>query len=282
MEDVSIALSGSAPRLKVLAHKLRYEALTWFGITGAAITLFTNLNGIITFSDWAGSLVHQWSTATHALWHWVFAWPKLDLSREAAALLTFLTFALSTICGSTLSYMLAKTRSAGQALIEEPSLPLPAAYKGSFILLAVLLISSILVFIGRSFGGHQRDLPELLLLVVTLLENYAMILAMLPLIVVSCRDKLNTLLFLALYLPFPILIAIVPVNQGANDYDKLISTFFYAEAVISAWLFTIPLALILLPASRLNRRFVFILIGTALLAGLNELSKLAAVRGLAG
>src|SRR5262249_8722332 len=39
---------------------LRYQVLTWMGIVGGSVTLFTNLRGILSLADWARWLVTHW------------------------------------------------------------------------------------------------------------------------------------------------------------------------------------------------------------------------------
>src|SRR5262245_15726385 len=44
----------------LLTKGFRYELLTWVGIVGGAITLFTTLSGVLKLADWARVLVQHW------------------------------------------------------------------------------------------------------------------------------------------------------------------------------------------------------------------------------
>src|SRR5215472_12039947 len=44
----------------LLAKGFKYELLTWVGIVGGALTLFTNLSAVLKLADWARLLVQNW------------------------------------------------------------------------------------------------------------------------------------------------------------------------------------------------------------------------------
>src|SRR5262245_48103313 len=50
--------------LWLATRTLRYQALTWVGIIGGAITLFSNLQGVLDLADWAHWLVEHWQLLT--------------------------------------------------------------------------------------------------------------------------------------------------------------------------------------------------------------------------
>jgi hypothetical protein len=52
------AVEQSATAL--LAKGFKYELLTWVGIVGGALTLFTNLSAVLKLADWARLLVQNW------------------------------------------------------------------------------------------------------------------------------------------------------------------------------------------------------------------------------
>jgi hypothetical protein len=60
---------------------LRYQALTWFGIIGGAVTLFSNLNGVLNLADWARWLTSHWHELTTGFWTWAFGWVHRTLGR---------------------------------------------------------------------------------------------------------------------------------------------------------------------------------------------------------
>src|SRR5262245_25442669 len=68
----------------LLSKGFRYELLTWIGIVGGALTLFTNLGAVLKLADWARVLVEHWRAWTHAFWVWAFGWLGIHLEPEWA------------------------------------------------------------------------------------------------------------------------------------------------------------------------------------------------------
>jgi len=54
--------------IALLTKGFKYELLTWVGIVGGALTLFTNLSAVFKLADWARVLVQHWKGWTHAFW----------------------------------------------------------------------------------------------------------------------------------------------------------------------------------------------------------------------
>jgi TIR domain len=52
----------------LLGKGFKYEVLTWIGIVGGALTLFTNLSSVLKLADWARMLVEHWQEWTYAFW----------------------------------------------------------------------------------------------------------------------------------------------------------------------------------------------------------------------
>src|SRR5262245_47700092 len=78
----------------LLTKGFRYELLTWFGIVGGALTLFTNLDAVLKLADWARVLVENWKQWTHAFWVWAFGWLGIHLPWYWTPYLNFLLFGL--------------------------------------------------------------------------------------------------------------------------------------------------------------------------------------------
>ena len=66
------AVEQSAAAL--LTKEFKYEVLMWCGIVGGALTLFSNLSGVLKRADWARFLAENWKGWTHVLWVWLFGW----------------------------------------------------------------------------------------------------------------------------------------------------------------------------------------------------------------
>src|SRR5215813_10978358 len=76
----------------LLTKGFRYELLTWVGIVGGALTLFTNLGAVLKLADSTRLLVQNWKEWTHAFWGWAFGWLGIHLAPEWTPLLPVLTF----------------------------------------------------------------------------------------------------------------------------------------------------------------------------------------------
>lgn len=72
---------------------------SWFGIVGGAITLFSNLETIIKFSDWARYIVSHWREWITIFWKWIFSWIHIDINPSVIPPLTFLLFYLMIAVG---------------------------------------------------------------------------------------------------------------------------------------------------------------------------------------
>jgi hypothetical protein len=91
----------------LLAKGFRYEVLTWFGIVGGALTLFTTLSGVLKLADWARWVVQHWKEWTHAFWawaFWAFEWLGIDLPSQWTPVLSFLLFTSLLTIGQAVKF----------------------------------------------------------------------------------------------------------------------------------------------------------------------------------
>jgi len=330
-------------RLTMAAGAVRYEFLTWLGIVGGAVTLFSHLKGVIQLADWANVIVKRWSEWTHAAWVWLFSWIKLEISPELAQFLTFFLFAFSTIAGARIASMLSRdptdrgpelsafTLSKIGLLILVPAsiteFALHRFYFGgvkvsdeldfSFDPMPIVLAAACLI--GIIVGGIRRwIMPSrtpagrpisramwVLVPVATCLTVFASAVSFKNLaevlyfnssplfmlavgsldLVNACavfavfsillsRDRSAVAMFVVLYAPFPIIMLGVPILADVSGGSEIFGIVESLESIWNAWLLTIPLALCVAQARRLNRRFAFMLMGLIALGALNEISKL--------
>src|SRR5262249_1172921 len=73
-----------------ITSTFKYQILTWVGIVGRAITLFSNLNGVLTFADQSRDLVAQWHEWNQIFWGWVFSLVKTQVPRELVPIISSL------------------------------------------------------------------------------------------------------------------------------------------------------------------------------------------------
>src|SRR5262249_3235156 len=79
------------------------QLLTWGGIIGGCITVFTNLSTMLTLADWARVLVERWHEITTAFWVAIFGWLGIHIPKDMASLLTFVAFTVMLVVGTNLS-----------------------------------------------------------------------------------------------------------------------------------------------------------------------------------
>src|SRR5262249_57166434 len=66
----------------LLARGAKYEVLTWWGIIGGAVTLFSAYSAARTLAPWARKLVDHWKEWAHAFSGWAFGWLGIHLPPE--------------------------------------------------------------------------------------------------------------------------------------------------------------------------------------------------------
>src|SRR5262245_6163916 len=88
----------------LLTKGFRYELLTWVGIIGGALTLFTNLSAVLKLADWAQVLVDHWKEWTHAFWVWAFGWLGIHVPPEWTPVLSFLLFGSLLTIGQAVKF----------------------------------------------------------------------------------------------------------------------------------------------------------------------------------
>src|SRR5262249_18488919 len=76
----------------LLAKGLKWELLSWWGIIGGALTLFTALSAVLKLADWARWVVQSWKQLTHGFWVWAFDWVGIHVPLYWTPVLSFLLF----------------------------------------------------------------------------------------------------------------------------------------------------------------------------------------------
>jgi TIR domain len=89
--------------LRELVSTFRFQILTWIGIVGAALTLFTNVSAVLTLAEWAKILVSYWHGALAAFWLWLGPWIGLHIPKEYTPALSFTVFASMMVIGINFS-----------------------------------------------------------------------------------------------------------------------------------------------------------------------------------
>ena len=90
--DVYPHVSEQSTNESTWRQRLSEPILSWIGIIGGAITLFSNLEGVLKLADWARFIVVHWHEWTNAFWSWVFGWIGIEIPALVASYLTTLSF----------------------------------------------------------------------------------------------------------------------------------------------------------------------------------------------
>jgi hypothetical protein len=89
LENLRAAIVGqlAKPQAHVSAVRriisgAKYQALSWFGILGAAITLFTGLKGVVELADWAHWLIDHWADIARMIWQPILSWAGITVAKN--------------------------------------------------------------------------------------------------------------------------------------------------------------------------------------------------------
>src|SRR5262249_53768404 len=88
----------------LLTKAFKWEVLTWVGIIGGAMTLFTAISFALTLAPWARWVVQNWKKWTHDFLVWAFGWLGLHLPPEWIPVLSFLLFWLFLTIGQVVKF----------------------------------------------------------------------------------------------------------------------------------------------------------------------------------
>jgi hypothetical protein len=240
------------------------QFLTWIGIVGGAITLFTNLGGVLNLSDWARQLVVHWHDWMATFWVWAFSWTGITVPKVVTPVLSFLFFA------AMMSYRLNRFSNGRQ----RASVVLTFRNSRLFLLLCATLLGVITYFGSINlvdtlritfhtyvrfefmFFGLQCALSIVLLIFTTKEKAWVFGAAVL---FAGC-------IFLGFIAPLYRIWHIEGINQAV-----LFSVGAFADFLLPSCLVAVVL---LTPLRELTRRLTLLVLGMLTLIALNEISKL--------
>src|SRR5262245_28496138 len=213
--------------LALLAKGFRYELLTWIGIVGGALTLFTNASAVLRLADWARLLVQGWKEWMHAFWLSAFGWLGIEIQPYWTPLLSFLLFWSLLTIGQAVQF---KSTIKNQ--------PIADKYQGksfqliswrTFCCIVVMLTATILL--GPWSYSIAMSVPDpiisVFVLQVTRLVLWVIIL------VLFARHRLHATVAASLMAIFFIIIALVP------EHSLLQSGKVVGDIAIPFWLIAV-------------------------------------------
>jgi TIR domain-containing protein len=250
-----------------LTKGLKWELLSWWGIIGGALTLFTAISTTLKLAGWARIVVQHWKEWTHAFWVWMFG--SLGIHAPPGVgppVLSFLLFwSLLTVGQAAQFYRI-------------PLEPVADKYRGrAFRLISWQAILYLILF-PVALWAWWRYMPLLFEKSVDvdpvvvqystidfMLQSIAYLSPPVAILIPLARDRLNVAVTIFLMSIFWAIIIFSDVP------------FLFGDETIVAVIVISLSPLILLsvaPAKAVSRRLIFLAIGLLLLMSLNELSKL--------
>src|SRR5262245_28545931 len=193
----------------LLCKGCRYELLTWVGIVGGALTLFTNLGSVLKLADWARVLVEHWKEWTHAFWVWVFDWLGIHLPPDWALILTFLSFGSFLIIGQAIKVNQASKREPIAGQYTEKSFRLISRRTISCLVLVLVVVFCPPIAVGAVYPTY----------VATTIVILAWVITPQVIIVLFARQRLHTALSLSLFFTFFCIILVLNIGRKVPSLD---------------------------------------------------------------
>jgi hypothetical protein len=277
-----------------LRKGLKWELLSWAGIVGGALTLFTNLGAVLKLADWARWLVEHWKEWTHAAWVWLFGWLGIHVPPEWTPVLSFLLFWSLLTVGQAVQFhntiklqpVADKYRVRSFRLMSRRTLlviillPVVTMLWWWFVFLLLFgpdyrdlqqYMFVIRYFAGSAVAevgavldhGHPADLAGVIFTAVLLWVPQVML-------ALFARDRLNAAVTFFIMPVFWIIIISNPILLNGSTFDAAA-----AFPVSMCLILLLPLILLsVAPAKAVSRRLIWLALGLLILIALNELSKL--------
>jgi hypothetical protein len=255
----------------VATKTLRYQALTWIGIVGGTITLYSHFKDVLDLADWSRWLVVNWSWVTTEFWNYFARWIGVRLSPYWASLLTFVLFTFSIVGG-------VRMRSASD---ESP--PLESAQQIGIRrrlrwLPTFIVVAMCVVLVALQFDSDTSTLstPEWVfshaLVVVTFLLFGSFLRALLRVGLYTSKNAFRVFQLLLALFVYPIFciqfMQALATDRPSSSVDMLARLFGLLIAGLVPGIAMATLA----PISALNKRLSFLALGVFILIALNQIS----------
>lgn len=229
-----------------MGRQLQGQLLTWFGIVGGALSLASYWFNFRQPSDWLRRLLEKWETFQHYFWQSLGNLFQVKISIVLSNSISLILFYLFIMIGSIIQ----------SGKIRYWSLRDQDHYNFLILFNIVLLICLSSVYIELNYVGDSEYF------LYTLMYTIEFFILMLALIEGAIAEKLiSGLFYTVLFLSFS------NYFLGIFDlYDPIVPSSAMGGALIA-------ISLILAPNLALNRKVGFLLLGVAVLLGINEISK---------
>jgi hypothetical protein len=245
-----------------LRKGFKWELLSWVGIVGGALTLFTNLREVLKLADWARLVVQHWREWTHGFWVWMFGWLGIHLTPEWTQVLSFLLFWSLLTFGEAVKYDRTVNYDTFKLV---PNFRKHLVFRTNFFTSGqirftageIIRYITAFLFLSSAFIDKKDQKTGMFLGAVVLLT---VLLTPMGLLVLFARDRLNAAITLFLLVVFWYVI----IGGLDNVSAAAVSMIYFLPMIL----------LVVAPTKAVSRRLIFLGLGLLLLIALNELSKL--------
>jgi hypothetical protein len=250
----------------LLMKGFKWELLTWWGIIGGAVTLFSAYSAAVTLSPLARKLVENWKEWTHAFWVWAFSWLGIHLPPEWTPILSFLLFWSLLAIGQAIKF---KSTIKTQPVIDkyqDTSLG-PLSWRQPVWIISYLIgyVWPTWQFFGYMVGGGS---DAAFIGLVTIAASFVILL--------YARHKVYAAVAICLLGIFWLIITLNQIVAMKPSASVKPNELFIIDLIVSTMMPILPVILLsVAPAKAVSRRLIFLAIGLLLLIALNELSKFA-------
>jgi TIR domain len=266
-----------------ITRVFKYQILTWIGVIGSAITLFSNLSGVLNMADWARQFVVHWHEWNQMIWEWLLSWLKLTLPKEFVPIISFIAFATMLVVGVNLSQ-----RFRTSVLISHSATTVRKKLKLWVVGILLYLVYGIAVlYVSSVFGMQLTFLIECVLLIAF---PIAYLLYVRQERVWVLASSLFFVVIAICLLVYPLVYQMAACQQSAYDtfmeggyvYPSYVESMKHCEDIntvlfssISVLFQVLWIAVIIFsPVQQLTKRLGFVVLGVLTLVALSEISKL--------
>lgn len=248
---------------RIAAAEFRYALLSWMGMFGAAVTLFSNFGAVINMADWARTLVDNWTYYSFTMWCWMFSWLQIQIQSEWSHVLNFAGFATIVTLGQRQNMTSVRSQAFSISKVLATSL------------LGLLLFFLVFIILSGFWNSESEIGKPGILWVYGATVGISFFAGLYPAIRAN-GDNAESYLFAVIWIYVFGILAVVPIlflNFGpqARPSQALV---WAAIAAASTMIVLGNLALGSVPTRLLNRRLIQTLAGVMTLLFLNEISKL--------
>jgi hypothetical protein len=262
-----LAKPAVAPSGVWLATKtMRLQLLTWAGIIGGSVTIFSNLRGLFTMADWARWVVTRWHEWAEAFWTATLSWIGIHLHPSLAPSFSFAAFLAMLVIGTILRMRVGRHGSGSppRARGVAKALLLRVGLYGAWLTAATAFYAFVLTdLIPSDSSAGVLLLGALVVFVANLVVPFAIL-------IWAIKEHLQCVILVALLGCFWLAINVLPLGVYKDLDAEVFGLAFFVSLVL------LPAGAIIIatiaPLRAVNQRLLFLVVGALALVALNAVS----------